>query len=289
MNGGKLHRGVAGVEPGGGIALVEGRLFFIHYYQAQGFEGQKQAAACAEQNVGFAAAHAVCCKPSACRGNVGPVFYQRLAEIARETLYKPFCRVFIGHQQQHSTSACQTASGQGKVFFHTAAGLIEYRLVFGKCRRKRAEFGIHIGPGDELGQLEARPLHLALGLSCRRCLVNLPYRAEVVAGDEAPELYFTGRDGRQLRQQFLHSGYALRGNVRLNVHRRNNAHIASAGEDHAHAVANLHPDGGIGPVKAITRLPLQAEWEYHLNVALFGHYLRVPSSAALIMASLAVT
>ena len=200
MDGGKLHRGVAGVEPGGGIALIEGRLFFVHYYEAQRFERQKQAAAGAEQNVGFAAAHTVGCKPAAGRSNVGPVFYQSFSEIARETLYKPFCRVFVGHQQQYSAASCEAACGQGKIFFHTAACFVEYGLVFGKCRRKGAEFGIHIRLGDKLGQLEPRSFHLALWLSCCRSLVNLPYRAEVVAGDEAPELYFTGRNGRQLRQ-----------------------------------------------------------------------------------------
>ena len=61
------------------------------------------------------------------------------------------------------------------------------------------------------------------------------------------------------------------------------------GEDHADAIPYLDLGGVIGPAQAITRLPLQAEWEYHLNIALFRHYLSVPSSAALIMASLAVT
>ena len=61
------------------------------------------------------------------------------------------------------------------------------------------------------------------------------------------------------------------------------------GKDYTDAVSHLDLGGVISSAKAITRLPLQAEWEYNLYIALFRHYLRVPSSAALIMASLAVT
>ena len=115
-------------------------------------------------------------------------------------------------------------------------------------------------------------------------LVYLSYGAEVVFGHKAPEADLLGGN---LFQSGFNSQYGMdpgRVDVRSDIRLGNHPDYPFMGKNYRHSLTYGKLCGG-----RITRLPLQAEWEYKLYVALGLHYLRVPASAAAIMASLAVT
>ena len=129
-------------------------------------------------------------------------------------------------------------------------------------------------------------------------LVNFPHRAEIIFRYESPKGDFFRRYGGQAGIQpcdGFYPGWVQPGG---NVHGRNHADVAPAGEFHLHPGSYCGEGRGARPgcfsrllrrcAAIITRLPLQPEWEYHLYAAPAGHYWRLPSSAALIMFSLAV-